>query len=133
MSIDYATCQGHSPYPWENGDSWLDHLFHRYTEGDCGLLVLAISQRTGWRQRWLEGSWGCHAVIELPDGRFLDVTGTSTWLELDDNWGEPEDGPPWEGDPESCPLTYRPVDDETARVAEELIALVMTEHEEVAA
>ena len=48
----------------------------RYLYGDCALLALAVSARTGWPavSADLDGNNG-HVMAQLPDGRLLDAGG----------------------------------------------------------
>ena len=98
------------------------YLYERFTLGDCDILANAISERTGWPVIYFEGYRGGHAVVQLPDGRYLDVGGIQTRAELDEVWDFPDETEPWE-----LWCDYRDLDDELYRTAEELIALAMTE------
>lgn len=66
---------------------------HEYfTEGYCHELALEISRRTGW-ELWAcvypgspGGDGGCHALVRLPDGWFLDVEGCRDADEVKTSW-----------------------------------------------
>lgn len=103
------------------------HLHNRFTKGDCDILAMTISERTGWPVLYFEGYHGGHAVVQLPDGRYLDVFGTMTRRELDRIWDFPAPAAPWL----PADADWRMHDDpELYLTAEELIALVMIEPEE---
>lgn len=49
----------------------------RYKYGQCHALAQAIHDRTGWPMFvwWMEQGGNEHAMVRMPDGRFLDVEG----------------------------------------------------------
>lgn len=75
-----------------------------YTNGQCHALSIAVQERTGWPIRLIvpvatlgtedpqhllrrvRKSW-LHAANLMPDGRLLDITGSSTQEELLSAWG----------------------------------------------
>lgn len=61
----------------------------RYTNGDCGILAEAISQLTSWPVcivRYGPRGWPYHAVVQTPDGRYLDIEGIWTRNSLLQRW-----------------------------------------------
>jgi hypothetical protein len=63
-----------------------------FTYGGCALLAEAIHEATGWTLAcFWDGFRPCgHAFVQLPDGRYLDITGPHTHREmLDSWWGRP--------------------------------------------
>jgi hypothetical protein len=66
-----------------------DHA--RFTEGDCHILAYAIVAATGWDFCTFEyeGGGGApeyHAFVGMPDGRYLDINGVSTYDEMFQTW-----------------------------------------------
>lgn len=60
----------------------------RFTEGDCHILAIEISKRTGWPVMSVDG---LHACVQMPDGRLLDVRGAHTPEEMAEMWSvDPE-------------------------------------------
>lgn len=63
----------------------------QYTCGDCHILALSIHKRTGWPVCALEDEDGWanyHAFVKMPDGRFMDVRGPQTKVEIMQQWLE---------------------------------------------
>jgi hypothetical protein len=66
---------------------------HEYfTEGYCHELALELNRRTGW-ELWAcvspgsqNGDGGCHALVRLPDGWFLDIEGVRDADQVKTSW-----------------------------------------------
>ena len=75
----------------------------RYTEGRCGEFAAALAGLTGWPifvvvtinyAGVVTTTPGLHAVVQRPDGQYVDVTGTMTEKELLlawDGWRSPDE------------------------------------------
>jgi len=63
-------------------------LHSYFTEAFCHLLALELHARTGL-SLWAcvePGLGGVHALVRLPDGRYLDVCGARTSAEVRTDW-----------------------------------------------
>lgn len=64
-------------------------LLTRFTEGDCHILARAIHEATGWPMATFvseDGEPDLHAFVKLPNGRFLDIEGISTEMDMYTRW-----------------------------------------------
>lgn len=66
-----------------------------FAHGYCVLLAVAMHERSGWplvafKRRMTDGSIYPHAhmVVEAPDGKFLDIYGTRSYLDIREEYGE---------------------------------------------
>lgn len=75
----------------DSTDSDLDY----FTEGYCHELALELHRRTGWElwacvypgdPRYDIKADGCHALVRLPGGWFLDVEGARDPQQVKDSW-----------------------------------------------
>ena len=63
-----------------------------FSNGYCHELALELNRRTGWElwacvERSADfSSCGVHALVRLPDGRFLDVFGSQAASEVHKRW-----------------------------------------------
>lgn len=63
----------------------------RFTNGECGALAEAIHRRTGWPIAVITTSCAHleesqHAVVKIPDGRYVDIEGIWTEDDLLAHW-----------------------------------------------
>ena len=60
----------------------------RFCNGECGALAEAIERRTGWPIYLVYRSAYSpeHAVVQIPDGRFLDIQGLFMEDDLLEEW-----------------------------------------------
>ncbi|HEY5990612.1 MAG TPA: hypothetical protein VIV12_30100 [Streptosporangiaceae bacterium] len=108
-----------------------------FTEGHCHSLALALHEKTGWPliggvdrgPEYGSGRVPDHVVVQVPDGRLLDITGLHTVEDFEEEWGtvQPLDpaevaaGFPYQLGPDVV-HRYRLPDVETARpYAEKLL------------
>jgi hypothetical protein len=60
----------------------------QFSEGYCHELALVLHARTGW-ELWTcvePGLGGVHALVKLPDGRFLDIEGARSAAQVHEDW-----------------------------------------------
>lgn len=62
-----------------------------FTTGDCYILAETISEQTGWPECAFATDWfpqgSVHAFVKCPDGKYLDIEGRHSRVELEDRWG----------------------------------------------
>ena len=54
----------------------------RFTQGDCWMLALSISELTGWPVMICD----YHAVVKTPRGKLLDIQGLHKKADLEATW-----------------------------------------------
>jgi hypothetical protein len=65
----------------------------RFTSGDCHVLAMAISKKTGWPTYCFLGEWlipDIHAFVLTPDGEALDIDGKRPLKAIMDEWQQEE-------------------------------------------
>lgn len=78
-----------------NGSQAYKHVIRpkdvaRFTEGDCHIFAKALHDLTGWPLcafTW-RGRPDCHAFVEAPDGRLVDVEGPMNAKSFCDKWSD---------------------------------------------
>lgn len=59
-----------------------------FTQGYCYALALELHKRAGFGLRVLYGEKADHALVQTPDGQYLDVRGLQSRRVLDAFWGK---------------------------------------------
>lgn len=72
-----------------------EHTVEAFTEGDCWLLAIVLSKRTGWPIVIMhvldEPGWWRHVAVQHPSGKILDIEGLQSEDDFFDRWEQQMD------------------------------------------
>lgn len=60
----------------------IDTFVHKYRQGGCFAMALALSELTGFPVRCIDYGGCTHAFVQSPAGDVLDIHGKQSWAEF---------------------------------------------------